>query len=190
MSDHPGIVYAVENLAWPGWIKIGRAEGPERDAVGVLKRRIYQYNTGDPFRGYIVVAEAFASCCHDAERYAHTLLEIRSRRGAGEWFSCTAKVAGMVLQRACAIARQAPAARMEQFSLALEEARSKLLCDTDSSITEIDKGPGHLRAEIIATSKAAQRLIESLSMTADLDAPRNVEIKEVLTRLGFLSDLV
>lgn len=189
MADRPGIVYAVENMAWPGWIKIGRAEGPERDAVGVLRRRIYQYNTGDPFRGYNVVSEGFAFCCHDAERFAHSLLEIRCRRGAGEWFSCTPKVASAVLQRACAIARLAPTVRAEQFTNAIVEARQNVMSDTDSSITEVERGPGHMRTEIAETARSAHRLIESLAMTADLDAPRNIEIKEVLTRLSFLSDL-
>lgn len=189
MSDRPGIVYAVENMAWPGWIKVGRAEGPERDAVGVLKRRIYQYNTGDPFRGYNVVAEAFASCCHDAERYAHAFLEVRCRRGAGEWFSCTPKVASAMLQRACAIARLAPAVRADQFTTTIVEVRQSVMTDTDSSITEVDKSPGHLRTEIAEAAKSAHRLIESLARTADLDAPRNIEIREVLSRLDHLGDL-
>jgi hypothetical protein len=162
VADHPGIVYAIENTAWPGWIKVGRAEGPERDAEGVLRRRLYQYNTGDPFRGYLVVAQAFASCCHDAERFAHAFLEIRCRRGHGEWFACLPSTAETLLLQACLLARQAPQVRGEQFTGVITEMRDNALADTDTALLEHTKSPGLRRVEVVETAQAAKQVILGL----------------------------
>jgi hypothetical protein len=189
VSDNPGIVYAIENLAWPGWIKIGRAEGPERDADGVLRRRVYQYNTGDPFRGYTVVAKAFAACCHDAERYAHAFLEVRCKRGDGEWFSCLPSVASAVLQQACSIARLAPQVRGERFASAIEEMRASALADTDTALHEHAGPPDQMRAKIAETAREAKEVILGLlDQQAMHDDKFEPVIQGVLKKLLVLED--
>jgi len=75
-DDRPGVIYAICNPAWPTWIKVGRAEGERSDAENVMKRRLYQYNTGDPDKAYKAVVWKYAACCHTAERYAHDFLDI------------------------------------------------------------------------------------------------------------------
>lgn len=192
MADHPGILYAIENTAWPGWVKVGRAEGPERDAEGVIRRRLYQYNTGDPLRGYVVIDQAFASCCHDAERFAHSLLEVRSRRGEGEWFSCSPNVASKIIQQACAIGRLAPQVRGDHFLELLTEARQTALQDTDLALVEgstTRTDTKRLRREVATAACEAQRLISLLAKRATPDASLRAEIEAVMRRLDALGDI-
>jgi hypothetical protein len=192
VDDRPGLIYAIENTVWPGWVKIGRAEGQRRDAEEVMRRRLYQYNTGDPHRAYTVVAEDYAACCHDAERFAHAFLEARSRRGGGEWFFESQKTAKDLIERACAIARLAPKPRAEQFARVVSEIRQAALEDTDDVLAEQQVSrsrPKKVSVDVAATARAARDVILALcDQQAMPDEKLDVAVQAVLRHLALLGD--
>jgi T5orf172 domain-containing protein len=164
-DDRPGVLYAVENKVWPGWLKVGRAEGRKSDADATVKRRLYQYNTGDPLRGYSVVAQGHAACCRAAERYAHAFLEVHYSRGGGEWFRCSAQQAEVVVSKACHVARLAPHARAARFKQFIEEMRSSVKKnDTREILVEALEGSERLplQVDVSNTARAASAVIKDL----------------------------
>ena len=79
-GDEPGLVYAITNLAWKGWVKVGK--------TGSITGRKSNYQTGDPHRKYKVRYTRFFSKCGFAEKQAHAELSksplvIASKN---EWF--------------------------------------------------------------------------------------------------------
>ena len=186
MSDKPGVLYALENLAWPGWIKIGRAEGSKKDTKSTIRRRLYQYNTGDPQRGYTVLEADYASCCHAAESYAHTLLELHYKRGGGEWFRCSEEQAREIVNKACHIARLVPTSRPERFKRILEEARAAVAV-SKAAIQEIACVKDRLDIAVVAreASDVIRGLLECMAMPCDYT---EAAAATVLRKLDFLGD--
>jgi len=187
VSDRPGVVYAVENLAWPGWIKIGRAEGTKQDAESTMRRRLYGYNTGDPHRGYVVLAQAHTACCHSAERYAFAFLEVQQRRrGGGEWFRVDSGVVGDIVDKACHVARLAPSSRAKRFKTFLEEVRAAV-DDTEKTLQEI--ADIEVRTDVAGTARAASQVIRDLlEQMAMSDENTEAAAESVLRRLDLLGD--
>jgi hypothetical protein len=75
-----GEVYIIRNSAWTNWLKIGKAV--------LSEDRLNGYQTGSPFRDYVLeYYEAFDNR-HEAEKAIHRMLEkhkdCHERRG--EWF--------------------------------------------------------------------------------------------------------
>jgi hypothetical protein len=76
-TSKAGEVYAIENPAWPGWIKIGQA----RNAL----RRLATYQTGSPHRDYRILYRLKVANADAVEATAHRVLgEIVPTKN--EWF--------------------------------------------------------------------------------------------------------
>lgn len=88
-----GFVYVIENPAWAGFVKIGKA-----DAVD---RRLSVYQTGDPLRQYrVVFAKATSNPGADEARVHKVLAEFRV--DGTEWFKVTGATATEVVNLVCA----------------------------------------------------------------------------------------
>ena len=73
-----GWVYVISNPAWPGHVKIGSAQD--------LRHRLKDFNTGSPFRDFVVAAAAIFKDRRAAERELHRQVQ-GLRVGKTEWFS-------------------------------------------------------------------------------------------------------
>lgn len=73
-----GVVYGVIHPRFPGYTKIGKAVS--------AKRRLAQYDTGDPLRQYEMAFAIEVPDRHLAEIRAHRLLDGYRLPGLGEWF--------------------------------------------------------------------------------------------------------
>lgn len=71
-----GFIYAIENKAWKGWIKVGCASN--------LDERLSTYQTGDPLKQYKIILSKPVKNRKDAEKEIHNLLRKVDRNG--EWF--------------------------------------------------------------------------------------------------------
>lgn len=75
-----GEVYIIRNRAWTNWLKIGKAV--------LSEDRLNGYQTGSPFRDYVLEYYEEFDNRHEAEKAIHRLLEkhkdCHERRG--EWF--------------------------------------------------------------------------------------------------------
>lgn len=89
LARKDGYVYYVDNPAWPGWAKIGRALDPYERRNG--------YQTGSPHRDYRLVHYVYSSDRYAAERQAHEHAEAIATRHRGEWFEITPEDAVRVL---------------------------------------------------------------------------------------------
>ncbi|MDC3235662.1 GIY-YIG nuclease family protein [Candidatus Poseidoniaceae archaeon] len=92
-----GFLYFIENPSFPGWIKVGR---------GSTVTRYEAYNTGDPHRGYRLIAETPVSGnLGELERELHILIsQSATARGVSsassrlsEWFEIPVDVAVSIL---------------------------------------------------------------------------------------------
>jgi hypothetical protein len=85
-----GYVYLMTNPRFPGWVKVGKS------ADTVLREM--SYNTGDPYRSYIMRSRRFFVDRHRAERLAHSDMElVPGVERRGEWFRTTLESARAVL---------------------------------------------------------------------------------------------
>lgn len=180
MSDVPGIIYAVKNPAWPTWVKVGRAEGDERDAENIMKRRLYQYNTGDPERGYEALVVEYAACCRTAERFAHDFLEVFCFRGNGEWFQQREEDVAHYIKEAARIARLHPALRSPRYTEVITEIRESLKDDTIQIVTESRRNPRV--PDVAGTAQAAHEVIRLLLETMAMPDDRLEAAAEVVLR--------
>lgn len=73
-----GVVYGLIHPRFPGYTKIGKAVSG--------KRRLAQYDTGDPLRQYAFAFTIEVSDRHRAELRAHRILDGYRLPGPGEWF--------------------------------------------------------------------------------------------------------
>jgi len=176
--DTPGRVYVVTNPAWPEWLKVGFCEGSPEFSKNSLRRRLIQFNVGDPLKGYRVEADSYAACAVTAERYAHTLLEIEHLRGGGEWFRCSVEIAQQIVERVCSIARVHPKTRDSRFKEVLEELRNNM---TEKNETQEINSEDLVNAvptnsldseEVRATAKAAHGVIFDLLECMAMGDPR------------------
>jgi hypothetical protein len=71
-----GFIYAIENSAWKGWIKVGCSSN--------LDERLSTYQTGDPFKQYKIILSKPVKHRKDAEKEIHNLLRKVDKNG--EWF--------------------------------------------------------------------------------------------------------
>jgi hypothetical protein len=71
-----GFIYAIENPAWKGWIKIGCAVD--------LNERLRSYQTSDPLRQYKIILAKPVKHRKNAEKEIHNLL--KKVENNGEWF--------------------------------------------------------------------------------------------------------
>jgi len=85
-----GYVYLIGNPAWDGWLKCGMAVDADD--------RCKSYNTGSPYRDYLVHFKAFTQNRHAAEKLAHTALKTVSNKSNGEWFKVDPKTAAHLLK--------------------------------------------------------------------------------------------
>ncbi len=81
-----GYVYAIQNAAWPEWIKIGKAIDAED--------RLNGYQTSSPMRDYRLVHSVYFEDRHKAEKKAHitaasTTKHPWNKADNGEWFKLT-----------------------------------------------------------------------------------------------------
>jgi hypothetical protein len=87
-SVKEGSVYVVGNPSWPEWVKVGMAI----DADDRLK----SYQTGSPFRDYMVYYSFLTKDRRKSEAEAHIKLERKFKR-KNEWFKCSPEQAIEVL---------------------------------------------------------------------------------------------
>lgn len=86
------ICYIIVNPAWDNWIKIGFTSKDE------MKSRLSTYQTGTPFRDYVV----YFSCKFTDARLAE--IELMNRLIAmnvirkNEWFKMSAKIASNIIE--------------------------------------------------------------------------------------------
>ena len=73
-----GEVYAIENKAWDGWIKIGMAVDAED--------RLNSYQTSSPLRDYVLLHRSSFNDRRRAEAKAHKKAEAIAEERKGEWF--------------------------------------------------------------------------------------------------------
>lgn len=84
-----GFVYVVTNPAWPGWVKIGSAVDPES--------RCKNYQTGSPYRDYILEGYGYSPLRKNTERAVHLFLG----REVGEWFHLPVEEAVTLVKNFC-----------------------------------------------------------------------------------------
>ena len=73
-----GYVYLITNMAWPEWVKVGKA--------GDATDRLKGYQTSDPFRSYVLHHSVVTANRHTSELEAHKALEALSEDRKNEWF--------------------------------------------------------------------------------------------------------
>ena len=81
-----GYVYAIQNVAWPEWVKIGKAVDAED--------RLNGYQTSSPMRDYTLLYYRYFDDRNTAEKKAHILAATQtthpwSKHDNGEWFKLT-----------------------------------------------------------------------------------------------------
>jgi len=81
-----GYVYAIQNAAWPEWIKIGKAIDAED--------RLNGYQTSSPMRDYTLLYYRYFDDRNTAEKKAHILAATQTthpwnKHENGEWFKLT-----------------------------------------------------------------------------------------------------
>jgi len=84
-----GYVYAITNKAWVGWVKIGMAFDAED--------RLKGYQTGSPFRDYVLEYSVYSDDRRKAEQQAHTKAAKLASEVQGEWFKLPLDQAKKVL---------------------------------------------------------------------------------------------
>jgi len=77
-SRSDGSVYMISNPAWPDWMKVGCSSEPEK--------RLKNYQTGDPKRGYMLEYSRSFKNKMDAESKVHEILISNGYPDEGEWF--------------------------------------------------------------------------------------------------------
>ena len=71
-------MYAIENKAWAGWIKIGMAIDAED--------RLNGYQTSSPHRDYVLLHKVFFKDRRKAESTVHKLATEVAKERMNEWF--------------------------------------------------------------------------------------------------------
>ena len=84
-----GEVYAIENKAWDGWIKIGMAVDAED--------RLNSYQTSSPLRDYVLLHRSSFNDRRRAEAKAHKKAEAIAEERKGEWFKMSSFEATKVI---------------------------------------------------------------------------------------------
>jgi len=87
-----GYVYIIKNPAWKGWVKVGMAI----DAFD----RTNAFQTGSPFRDYVLVDKEYFEDRRFAEKFIHHKLQPLAKERNGEWFRAGTNVAVRVLRDA------------------------------------------------------------------------------------------
>lgn len=189
-TDIPGYVYVVKNPAWPGWVKVGCVQqtSMRREPEAALSGRISGLNVSDPFKAFEAVGSRYAACVISAERFAHSLLEVRHRRGAGEWFLCPSLAAQEIVDRACGIACLRPTDRQSQFDAAMLMERGKPVCMTDTQevIAEDASRRNTLSPEVSETVTAARQIIELLLELTQPNEHLGAAARAVVQRLDII----
>lgn len=86
------ICYVIVNQAWPEWVKIGMTTKSE------MKTRLSTYQTGSPFRDYVVYHEVYFEDARTAEKeISKRLVQMNATRGEGEWYKMTPRLAANML---------------------------------------------------------------------------------------------
>ena len=83
-----GQVYILWSPAYPSWVKVGMAVDAED--------RLKQFQTGSPYRDYILVKAYDTDDRRKAESEVHKILE-KTHARKNEWFVITAPVAKEIL---------------------------------------------------------------------------------------------
>lgn len=89
-SIKEGFVYIISNVAWPGMKKVGSAIDPEK--------RLDNYQTYDPYRGYVLEYYQYADDRRFLERRVQQDLVALKVHGSDEWFACTLEQAKSVME--------------------------------------------------------------------------------------------
>jgi hypothetical protein len=73
-----GEVYLVINPAWPDWVKLGKA--------AIATDRLSGYQTGSPYRDYIILCSVYVDNRHDTEKELLQTFKKHATEYKGEWF--------------------------------------------------------------------------------------------------------
>ena len=73
-----GEVYLVINPAWPDWVKLGKA--------AIATDRLSGYQTGSPYRDYIILCSVYVDNRHETEKELLTTFKKHATEYKGEWF--------------------------------------------------------------------------------------------------------
>lgn len=86
-----GYIYVVSNEAWPEWCKVGMSANQGG--------RVAAYNTGSPFRDYVLHYEKLFEDMREAERAVHTALS-QEYEQRNEWFRVSIDTAIKIVEEA------------------------------------------------------------------------------------------
>lgn len=85
------ICYVITNPAYPDYVKIGFTSKSEMTA------RLRVYQTGSPFRDYVVYHEVRFEDSRAAEAEVHKRLKQMNATALGEWFKISANLAANII---------------------------------------------------------------------------------------------
>lgn len=87
------ICYVIVNEAWPEWVKIGFTSKEE------MKSRLSVYQTGSPFRDYVVHHEVYFDDAKAAEKEVQKRLKLmNATQGTGkEWYKMPKSIASNMI---------------------------------------------------------------------------------------------
>lgn len=73
-----GYLYIITNEAFPGWVKV--------DTTANLTKRLYTYQTGDPFRRYKIRYSLHHPKFRDAEQKIKEVMKHFAKNIKNEWY--------------------------------------------------------------------------------------------------------
>jgi len=152
-----------------------------------MKRRLYQYNTGDPDKAYKAVVWKYAACCHTAERYAHDFLDATSYRGHGEWFQQREDFVETYIAEAARIARLRPPLRPKNYEFYIGTLRDLLQDELVEAVQAELRVSRPVNSDVADTARASRSVIKDLlECMAMGDERLEAAAEAVLRRLDLL----
>ncbi len=115
-SIKEGYVYVITNPAWPEWVKIGMAIDADDRCNG--------YQTGSPFRDYVLEHVMVTNNRRAAETQAHTAAAKIAEEQRGEWFKLSVEEAKNILNTCSVIVE--PEAKKEEKPKQKEQKQSAI----------------------------------------------------------------
>lgn len=92
LSEKPGYLYIITNSAFDGWVKIGTTWN--------LADRLRTYQTGDPFRGYVLQYSLFHPRFREAEIKIKEVMKRFASDIKNEWYQTNLQFAKSRLDEA------------------------------------------------------------------------------------------
>lgn len=85
------ICYVIGNVAWKDWVKVGFTTKSD------MKSRLSTYQTGTPFRDYVVIHAVEFDDARKAEHEIHKNLKAMCGEYKNEWFKISSRMASNII---------------------------------------------------------------------------------------------